>query len=307
MKNAHYTLAAAACGLVISSGAFAQSWRTLTNEVALVEDFGATWCSPCVSAYHAMDRLKQRWGNQVAINMYSVADELDNSYNSRRESEEGIVAIPTFVFQGSRQQVGTPGDSTLDNWVQEALDQPRSARIIGRYTLDEVNELVNVAFKIEGYNDTIDPSWQLRVVVHENHWSYPWLGLPGYDYHVQDGFDIEIEAPIQHAEQVVFIEQYSLAGNQYIHDWAELGVTLYLYDPSSRTAKAAWELGQNHAGDLDGNLRLDQNDVRLFRDQIGKQLWQEDFNPAADWNSDGQITLADRDLGLEYVQGGGMR
>ncbi|MFG0328389.1 MAG: hypothetical protein ACF8PN_00695 [Phycisphaerales bacterium] len=299
-------LAAAGANVATVSG---QDIPVVTNETALVEEFTATWCGPCVGAYYALERLKGRWGEDISILTYNIADELDNPYNSRRESEEYVTAIPTFVFQGDRKQVGTPPDSTLDNLVQQALDADRSARIIGRYEVDEATDVLRIGLKIDAYQDVIDPGVdQLRIVVHESNWTWNCSnGLDQYEYHVQAGFDEEFPRQLRPGAPEVFTFEYDLTGNQYLRNWDEVGITVYIFDTTTRKAIASWELGKWNLGDLNGDLKINRDDGRLFRRQYGKSMADPDFNPAADWNRNGVIDLPDRDLFEQYIQDGGLR
>lgn len=302
-------LAGVAAGAVVSAtAALAAENPLVTTESALVDEFTATWCGPCVGAYYALERLKERWGDQVSILTYSVADELDNGYNSRRESEEGIWALPTFVFQGNWQQLGTPPDNTLDNYVQLALDTPRAARVIARYKFDTDDRII-VGMKIDALTNVINnDNVELRLVVHESNWEWNCSnGLDMYQHHVQGGYDVSFPHDLQPGHPEIYVWEIDMSGNGYLRNWDEVGVTAYLYDTVTRTATASWELGQANLGDLDGNLMINRRDGALFRDQVGKTNLDPDFNPAADWDKNGVIDLTDRDLFLDYVQNGGLR
>ncbi len=296
-------LSAALCGTAMS-----QELDRFTSATGLVEEFTATWCVPCYSAYFSLERARQRWGEQVSILTYSIGDELDNSYNSRRATEEGIAFIPSFVFQGDRLFIGTPSDAAMDQYITEAITAPDSARIIGTFSVDEANDLLYVDFKIEGYNDTLTTADQIRIVVSEDNWAWNCSnGLDQYNGHVQAGFDINLSAPIGPGQQVTFNRVYDLSTNPYLRNWDEVRVTMFVYDTSLRKAQACWELGKVYLGDLNGDLSINQQDVALFRRAYGKSFGHPDYNQAADFDRNGVINGTDRFYAEDYYRSGGMR
>lgn len=280
-----------------------------TQATVLVEEFSAEWCGPCVQGYYSIERLSQRWGHQVSIGMYNVFDRYETADTSQRGSEFNVSAIPTFVFQGAFKQVGTYGtgdDSRFDSYVNQALAMPRSARSIGRWSVNPSTEILKVFLKLQA--DTAVTSLdELRIVIHESHWDCNCSnGLTEYQHKVQDVFATPA-GPIMPPQQKVFNLEYNLSGNSNYRDWTNVGVTAYLWDTVEKKVKASWEIGGYTLGDLNGDLYITNADATLFNDQLGKSSNDPGFNPAADWDQNGTVTQSDKQQALAYFRSGGMR
>lgn len=277
----------------------------VTRQTVVVEEFTAEWCGPCVGGFYAMERMQGRWGDAVSLLTWSIADNYTNSDGSRRQSEVGVNAIPSFLFHGTYFSVGTPSDQTIDSYVQACQNQVPYSRVIGRWSL-QPNRVVRVGVKIQA--DQNLSNYELRVNIHESNW-YVFCsnGLTHYNNHVQQVF-YEPLPTMQAGEQYTLIKDYDLSANRWIHDPEELGVTVFLHDrANNRSVRAGWELGAVNLGDLNGDLRITRQDAVLFTRQLGKNSNQQGFNPAADWNGDNVINNADRQLFLNYIRNGGMR
>lgn len=307
--NGVLTTGLAAAGCTIFAAASLGQVVPVTHVSVLAEEWTAEWCGPCVGGYYAMERAKERWGDAISEVTYSIADRYENPDANKREGECGIYAIPSFLFQGTYYSVGTPSDSTIDSWIASSQSIPRKGRIIGRYEKDATNEIMNVGVKIQA-DEALSAGYELRIVIWEDNWEvYCSNGLPGYHYHVQQVFYEDL--PVMNVgDQFTLQANYDLSGNQWIHDWNELGVTVYLYDRNSSNRKsvhASWELAEVNLGDLNGDLSITKRDAVLFRDAYGSMWYQQSYNPAGDWDQDGKIDQYDYQLFKDYWYGGGMK
>lgn len=297
-------LAGSLAAVCFASAAFAAA-EGVTRRTVIVEEFTAEWCGPCVGGFYAMERMQDRWGDEVSLLTWSIADRYTHGDATRRQGEVGVNAIPSFLFQGTYFSVGTPSDQTIDTYVRNSQSLPTSGSIIGRWKL-KPNSIVRVGLKFQA--DQNLSNYELRVHVHESNWFvFCSNGLTHYNNHVQQVFYETLPTP-QAGEQYTLIKEYDLSNNSWIHDVEQLGVTVFLHDrASNRSVKAGWELGAVHLGDLDGDLNITRADGVLFQQQMGKNSGQQGFNPAADWDGNGTINSIDRQMFLDYVRNGGMR
>lgn len=277
----------------------------VTRTTVIVEEFTAEWCGPCYGGFYAMERMQDRWGDQVSLLTWSIADRYTHSDATRRQNEVGVTAIPSFLFQGTYFYVGTPSDPTIDNAVRSSQALPESGQVIARWKL-KPNSIVAVGLKFQA--DQNLSNHELRVHIHESNWYVQCSnGLTHYNNHVQQVF-YEALPTMTAGQQFTLIRNYDLSNNPWIHNMEEVGVTVFLHDRASgRNVKVGWEIGKVNLGDLDGDLSITRRDAALFQNQMGKRIGQPGFNPAADWDQNGIINLVDRDLALEYIRNGGMR
>lgn len=66
---------------------------------ALVIDFWATWCGPCMKLGPVIEDLAEKYADQVVIGKYNVEDETDFATENR------IMSIPTILFFKNGEQV----------------------------------------------------------------------------------------------------------------------------------------------------------------------------------------------------------
>ena len=304
---AHRIVGVVACGTVVfgvAASGFAAA-EGVTRPTVLVEEFTAEWCGPCYGGFYAMERMKARWGDQVSLLCWSIADRYTHGDATRRQNEVGVSAIPSFLFHGTYFSVGTPPDQTIDSYVTQSQNLPKAGQIIGRWKL-KPNSVVGVGLKFQA--DQNLSNYELRVHIHESNWYVQCSnGLTHYNNRVQAVY-YEALPTMSAGEQFTLIRNYDLSDNPWIHDMEEVGVTVFLHDRGNgRSVRAAWELGAVSLGDLNGDLSITQQDVALFQAQMGKRIGQPGFNHAADFDQNGIINLVDRDLALEYIRNGGMR
>lgn len=300
---------AAVVAAFTSTAALAYEKQSVTKPTVLVEEFTAEWCGPCVGGYYAMERAKDRWGDQISQLTYSISDRYTNSFGSSRSSECSVFAIPTFVFHGTYVSVGTPSDSTIDNYITNCQAQIPQGQIIGNWSVQAISDTAFANIKFQA--DTALPAgYELRVMLHESLWDVQASnGLREYQYHVIDGYFRDLPA-MQPGDQVTVLASFNLAANQWVQDYNNLGITVYLHDGNSsdrKNVKAGWELGPVSFLDLNSDLKIDRTDATLFRRALGSKIGDPKFNPAADMDENGVINLTDRDLALEYINNGGMR
>lgn len=277
----------------------------VTRATVIVEEFTAEWCGPCYGGFYAMERMQERWGDAVSLLTWSIADRYTHSDATRRQSEVGVNAIPSFLFQGTYFSVGTPADSTIDTYVRNCQAQTPSAQIIGRWKMRN-NGTASIGLKVQADVDL--SNYELRILITEDAWYVPCSnGLTHYNDHVQAVYYEALPA-MQAGDQEIIIRDYDLSGNQWIHNYDEIEIKVFLHNRGvNRSVNAGWEMGAVNLGDLNGDLSITMDDARLFLRQGGKRLGDPGFNPAADWDGNGVITQADRTLFVNYVQNGGMR
>jgi len=147
-------------------------------------------------------------------------------------------------------------------------------------------------------------------VVHESHWEANCSnGLDEYQFHCQQVFYEDLPV-LNIGHQYTHIGEYDLSSNPWIHNWDEIGITVYLHDrdeSDDRNVGASWELGEVTLGDMNGDLSITMADKPLFINAYGSEWWQPKYNPAGDWDMNGMIDSYDRDLFIEYIQNDGMR
>ncbi len=66
---------------------------------AIVIDFWATWCGPCMRLAPAIDKLAEKYADKVVIGKYNVEDETEFATANR------IMSIPTILFFKNGEQV----------------------------------------------------------------------------------------------------------------------------------------------------------------------------------------------------------
>lgn len=66
---------------------------------ALVIDFWATWCGPCMKLSPVIEELAEKYADQVVIGKYNVEDETEFATENR------IMSIPTILFFKNGEQV----------------------------------------------------------------------------------------------------------------------------------------------------------------------------------------------------------
>jgi len=139
-------LAGIGCLALTATTSYGQLF-TATHPTVLIEEFTAEWCGPCVQGYYAMERAKDRWGDEISEVVYSVSDRYENNDSRKRDIEVGVYAIPTFLFHGVYFSVGTPSDSAIDNYIENCQDITPMGRIIGRWIYDADTDYLGVGIK----------------------------------------------------------------------------------------------------------------------------------------------------------------
>ena len=66
---------------------------------AVVIDFWATWCGPCMKLSPVIEELAEKYADKVVIGKYNVEDETDFATANR------IMSIPTILFFKNGAQV----------------------------------------------------------------------------------------------------------------------------------------------------------------------------------------------------------
>ena len=66
---------------------------------AIVIDFWATWCGPCMKLSPVIEELAEKYADQVVIGKYNVEEENDFATENR------IMSIPTILFFKNGEQV----------------------------------------------------------------------------------------------------------------------------------------------------------------------------------------------------------
>lgn len=66
---------------------------------AVVIDFWATWCGPCMKLAPVIDELAEKYADRVVIGKYNVEDETEFATSNR------IMSIPTILFFKNGEQV----------------------------------------------------------------------------------------------------------------------------------------------------------------------------------------------------------
>ncbi len=66
---------------------------------ALVIDFWATWCGPCMKLSPVIDELSEKYADKVVIGKYNVEDETEFATENR------IMSIPTILFFKNGEQI----------------------------------------------------------------------------------------------------------------------------------------------------------------------------------------------------------
>ncbi len=66
---------------------------------AVVIDFWATWCGPCMKLSPVIEELAEKYADKVVIGKYNVEDETDFATANR------IMSIPTILFFKNGEQV----------------------------------------------------------------------------------------------------------------------------------------------------------------------------------------------------------
>ena len=283
--------------------------QTVTKPTVVVEEFTAEWCGPCVGGYYAMERAKDRWGDEISQLTYSTADRYTNTHGSKRDNECGIFAIPTFVFHGTYVSLGTPSDSTIDTYIGNCQAQTPEGQIIGNWSVQAISNTAFANIKFQA-DTTLPDGYELRVILHESRWSLSASnGLTEYQYHVIDGVYRDLPA-MQAGDQVTVLTSFDLSANQWVQDTDNLGITVYLHNTASsdkKNVKAGWELGPVSFLDLNSDLKINKTDSNLFRRTLGSRIGDPNYTAAADMDQNGVIDLTDRDLALDYINNGGMR
>lgn len=66
--------------------------EAIASGKAIVIDFWATWCAPCMRLAPTIDELAEEYADKVVIGKYNVDD------NTELGSEYRIMSIPTLLF-----------------------------------------------------------------------------------------------------------------------------------------------------------------------------------------------------------------
>lgn len=66
---------------------------------AVVIDFWATWCGPCMKLAPVIDELAEKYADRVVIGKYNVEDETEFATANR------IMSIPTILFFKNGEQI----------------------------------------------------------------------------------------------------------------------------------------------------------------------------------------------------------
>ncbi len=276
----------------------------VTHQTVLVEEFTATWCYYCQFAYDLLEREKVNWGDAISILSYNISDELSTTYTERRGSEWNVTAIPTFVFHSKYKVLGTPSDYTFDNYVTQCQDIPQYQELLANYSVDANQKKIRINAKLRS-SIYFQPGDQIRFVVWEQQYNYNWY-RSNFKYHVVGGIDVDpTNIPINQAVKGSLSITASDLGS--VQDWNDLGVTMFVYRPDTKEVFCSWDVGEVSLGDLNGDVNIDNKDKALYIAQIGKTSNDPDFNPAADWDGDGDCDADDTALFKAYIQNGGLR
>jgi hypothetical protein len=252
-----------------------------------------------------MERMQDRWGDEVSLLTWSIADNYTHGDATRRQNEVGVTAIPSFLFQGLYFSVGVPSDNVIDAYIGNCQALTPSGQIISRWKMRN-NGTASLGIRFQA--DTNLSNYELRIVITEDEWYVPCSnGLTHYNDHVQAVY-YETLPTMTAGQQTLLVRDYDLSSNPWIHDYDNIEVKVFLHDRgNNRSVKAGWELGAVNLGDLNGDLRITMADGQLFLRQMGKSIGEPDFNAAADWDQNGDIDAVDRQMFLDYIRGGGMR
>lgn len=81
----------------------------------LAEDFGATWCPGCPTAWQGIDVLHSgtHHGEFISARLYTESGELSNPAVQSRFDYYGIIGVPAVVFNG-KVQIDGSGDGIAD-------------------------------------------------------------------------------------------------------------------------------------------------------------------------------------------------
>jgi len=74
--------------------------NSLSGKSLIVIDFWATWCGPCTRALPALEKLAQKYKNEIVFAKVNVDENPDIA------SEFGIMSIPTFIIFKNGEVVG---------------------------------------------------------------------------------------------------------------------------------------------------------------------------------------------------------
>ena len=276
----------------------------VTHQTVLVEEFTATWCYYCQFAYDLLEQEKADWGNAISILSYNISDSLSTTYTERRGSEWNVTAIPTFVFHSKYKVLGTPSDYTFDNDVTQCQDILQYQEMLANYSVDANQKKIRVNVKLRS-SIYFQPGDQIRFVVWQQQYNYNWY-RSNFKYHVVGGIDVDpTNIPINKPVSGTLVIDSTDLGS--VQDWNDLGVTMFVYRPDTKEVFASWDIGEVSLGDLNGDLNIDKKDKTLYMAQIGKTSNDPDFNPAADWDYDGDCDADDTALFRAYIQNGGLR
>ena len=276
----------------------------VTHQTVLVEEFTATWCYYCQFAYDLLEREKVKWGDAISILSYNISDSLSTSYTERRGSEWGVTAIPTFVFHSKYKVLGTPSDNSFDNYIGLCQDISQHLEMLANYSVDTNQRKIKINLKVRS-GVSFKPGDQIRFVVWEQQYNYNWY-RSNFKYHVVGGVDVDpTNIPLLRPVKGSLTIDANQLGK--IQEWDDLGVTVFAYRPSTKEVFASWDVGEVSLGDLNGDLNIDKKDGALYKNQIGKTVNDPDFNPAADWDGDGDCDSDDTALFRNYIKNGGLR
>lgn len=98
----------------------ASAHEAIESGAAVVIDFWATWCGPCMGMAPLIDRLSEEYEGRVEIGKYNIDEESDLT------TEYRIMSIPTLLFfkDGKKTDIrlaGSQTEATLRAKIDELL------------------------------------------------------------------------------------------------------------------------------------------------------------------------------------------
>jgi putative thioredoxin len=90
-----------------------------SKEMAVVVDFWAPWCGPCLMLKPIMDKLSKEYEGKVSI------VKLDVQANQEQASKYGIMSIPAVkMFKGGQEVdgfIGLQSEDSIRKWIEGNL------------------------------------------------------------------------------------------------------------------------------------------------------------------------------------------
>ena len=94
-------------------------WQSVVveNELPVLVDFWATWCSPCRALSPRIDELATQYDGKVEIVKYNVDENYEYS------NKYGIRSIPALLFFKDGEVVNTINGAVAKAVIEEALNK----------------------------------------------------------------------------------------------------------------------------------------------------------------------------------------